>query len=235
MHRETKTDTRLAVLLAAFASIGAGAIHAAVIPNHWQEWPASGVFFASLAAFQLIWAAVVIRWPRPTFLGIGLIANLGAMTLWAVSRAWGVPFGPHAEVPEAVGASGVLTMMLEASVLLGVTWSLLPRYRSALLTTGGYRFAVTGAALAMLMLMTPGVIEGLEHGHSEAEGHHGTSESRHRDDHQDGGPKQSNPRKTGPDQPAAPNQQAPKQQAPTTSAPQPPAGGGSGHGDHGHG
>ncbi len=227
MHRETTTDTRLAVLLAAFASIGAGVVHVAVVPNHWQEWPLSGVFFAGLAAFQLIWAAVVIRWPRPTILGIGLIANLGAMTLWVVSRVWGVPFGPHADVPEAVGVPGVLTMMLEASVLLGVTWSLLPRYRSALLTTGGYRFAVTGAALAMLMLMTPGVIEGLEHGHSEAEGHHGTSESGgHNGDHS---PKQpTTPEKTGPNQPATP-----KQQAPTTS--KPPVDGGSGHGDHGHG
>lgn len=234
MHRETTTDTRLAVLLAAFASIGAGAVHVAVVPNHWQEWPLSGVFFAGLAAFQLIWAVVVIRWPRPTILGIGLIANLGAMTLWVVSRVWGVPFGPHADVPEAVGASGVLTMMLEASVLLGATWSLLPRYRSALLTTGGYRFAVTGAALAMLMLMTPGVIEGLEHSHSEAGGHHGTSEpGGHNGHHNDEGtPKQPTaPEKTGPNQPATPKQQAPK-----TSEPQPPADGGSGHDDdHGHG
>lgn len=229
MHRETKTDTRLAVLLAAFASIGAGVIHVAVVPNHWQEWPLSGVFFAGLAAFQLGWAAVIIRWPRPTILGIGLIANLGAMTLWVVSRVWGVPFGPHAGVPEAVGVPGVVTMMLEASVLLGVTWSLLPRYRDALLTTGGYRFAVTGAALAMLMFMAPGVITGLEHSHSGAEGHHGSSESSHHDG--DSPTQSSKPKPSGPNQPVEPKQQAP---APTT---QPPAEGSSDHDDddHGHG
>ncbi|WP_051399534.1 hypothetical protein [Haloechinothrix halophila] len=230
MHRETKTDTRLAVLLAAFASIGAGAIHVAVVPNHWQEWPLSGVFFAGLAAFQLGWAAVIIRWPRPTILGIGLVANLGAMILWAVSRVWGVPFGPHAGVPEAVGAPGVLTMVLEASILLGVTWSLLPRHRSALLTTGGYRFAVTGAALAMLMFMASGVITGLEHTHSGAEGHHGPNES---SQHDGDPPKQSpKPEPSRPNQPAEPTQQAP---TPTT---QPPAEGSSDHDDgddHSHG
>ncbi|GAA5128746.1 hypothetical protein [Haloechinothrix salitolerans] len=229
MHRETKTDTRLAVLLAAFASIGAGGVHIAVVPNHWQEWQLSGVFFAGLAAFQLIWAAVVIRWPRPAILGFGLIANLGAMILWGVSRAWGLPFGPHAGIPETVGAPGVLTMMLEVSVLLGLTWSVLPRRRATSLTTGGYRFAVTGAALAMLLLMTPGVIKGLEHGHSATEGHHGTSES---GDHGGDSPKPSTTTtNTGPNQPAAPKQQAPEA-SPTA---RPPADGGSGHGDHGHG
>ncbi|MPY84229.1 MAG: hypothetical protein GEV00_13100 [Actinophytocola sp.] len=161
MHREPKTDIRLAVMLAVFASIGAGVIHAVVAPRYLAEWQQSGMFFAALALFQLAWAVFVARWPWPALLGVGLLANAGVMCLWVYTRALGLPFGPEAGVPQPVGAPGVLAMMLEASVVLGVIWSLLPRRTSATLSTSGYRFAVAGAGLAMLLLVTPGVVTAL--------------------------------------------------------------------------
>ena len=67
----TRTDSRLAARLAAIASFGAAVIHFAVAPTHWQEWMPSGLFFVSLALFQMIWARVVLGRPTTLVLAVG--------------------------------------------------------------------------------------------------------------------------------------------------------------------
>lgn len=117
-----KTDGRLAARLAAIASFGAAMIHFAVLPTHLQEWTPSGLFFASIALFQLVWALVVPVRPAAVVLAAGIMANVGAAALWALSRTAGAPFGPHAGEPEVVEAAGLFALLLECYVVMGAGW-----------------------------------------------------------------------------------------------------------------
>jgi len=117
-----KTDSRLAARLAAIASLGSGVIHFAVAPTHWQEWLPSGLFFVSLALLQLIWAKVMLaRTSRPV-LAAGIMLNVGAVALWALSRTAGAPFGPQAGEPELVQAADLCALLLQIYVVMGAGW-----------------------------------------------------------------------------------------------------------------
>jgi hypothetical protein len=116
------TDSRLAARLAAMASLGAAVIHFAVVPTHWQAWMPSGLFFLSIALFQLIWARRVLARPTTVVLAAGIAANVGAAALWALSRTAGAPFGPHAGEPELVQAAGLCALLLEIYVVMGAGW-----------------------------------------------------------------------------------------------------------------
>ena len=45
-------------------------------------------------------------------LAAGIIVNLGALALWAVSRTAGAPFGPHAGEPEVVQGADLCALLL---------------------------------------------------------------------------------------------------------------------------
>lgn len=166
---QLKTDTRLATIIAALASVGAGSIHLAVTPDHWREWAPSGLFFIGIALFQLLWAGLVLRFPRSAWITVGIAASLASMMLWGASRLWGIPMGPNAGVPEELGIPGVLTTLLEAVVVGSAAWSLRPRKRVTVFSTRSYRFALGGAAVFVAALMAPGVVTGLDHEHEGSE------------------------------------------------------------------
>ncbi|MBU3751119.1 MAG: hypothetical protein FGM52_11845 [Mycobacterium sp.] len=150
---EPGTDSALAARLAAIASIGAAVIHVAVTPSHWQAWLPAGLFFASVAVFQVIWASAA--WVRPggPLLAAGLLVNGGCVALWVWSRTTGVPFGPHAGEPEAVAAADICALLLQCYAVMGAAWAWLRIYRqesvsrvgSALVMLGGN--AVIGTAV----------------------------------------------------------------------------------------
>ena len=82
----------------------------------------SGIFFVSIALFQLIWARVVLARTTAAVLAIGIAANVGAAALWALSRTAGAPFGPHAGQPELVQTAGLCALLLEIYVVMGAGW-----------------------------------------------------------------------------------------------------------------
>ena len=88
----TKTDSRLAARLAAISSFGSAVIHVAVLPTHWQEWTASGLFFASIALFQLVWALMVAVRPTAAVLAAGILVTVVGQVLsdstWAQARGF---------------------------------------------------------------------------------------------------------------------------------------------------
>lgn len=186
-----KTDTRLSQFIAAIASLGGGLIHLAVTPGHWQEWVLSGLFFLGIAVFQILWAGLILRVPDRRIIGLGAVANVTSIALWGQSVVWGLPVGPNAGVPEAVGLAGVMAVLLESVVVVGALWCLLPRERSAVFSSAGYRYGLGGAALIVVALTAPGMAAGLDHGHSdhrhEDSGSHSPSE---------GGPQEESSRGT---------------------------------------
>jgi len=106
-------------LLLVAALLGSAAIHAAVIPEHLTVWAAAGAFFILLAAAQLAAAAgVLVTRLRPMSLLAAAAISVGALVLWYYSRSFGLPFGPEAGVPEAVGLADVASGVLEVGALV---------------------------------------------------------------------------------------------------------------------
>jgi hypothetical protein len=109
-------------------SLGAAAIHFAVIPDHLEEWWAFGLFFAVLGWFQAVWPIAYLDRPSPRRAWLAVAANLATVVLWAWSRTAGLPIGPEPGMPEAIGAADVVSTLLEVTLVVGLL---------GLLTAGG--------------------------------------------------------------------------------------------------
>jgi len=145
-------DLRL-VLAAGLA--GAAVIHLAVVPEHLDEWAAAGAFFVLLALAELACAAAVLArdqsWRVPALVG-AVVVSAAPLLVWATSRTTGLPFGPEAWNPEAVGVSDVLSCALEVTTLV-LAVVLLGRGREA-----GRSWSRQGLALGLTAVLAGTVI-----------------------------------------------------------------------------
>ena len=148
---EVQTDSALAARCAAIASVGAGLIHFAVMPTHWLQWWAAGLFFAVIAVFQLMWAYFAWSRPRPALLAVGIAVNATVASLWVASRTVGLPFGLHSGGPEAVDAAGICALLLECYIVMGAAWAWMQDYEPE---------AVSRLRSALVLLGANGVIAG---------------------------------------------------------------------------
>ena len=125
-----REDARLVL---AAGLLGAAAIHAAVIPEHLDEWLAAGVFFVALTLAEVAAAAAVLArdraWRLPGLVA-AVVVSAGPLLVWLVSRTVGVPFGPEAFEPEHIGVADVLSCVLELTTLI-IAVALLRRHRAA--------------------------------------------------------------------------------------------------------
>ena len=103
----------------ALCSAAAATIHFAVIPPHWDEYAAFAVVFAVTGAFQLLWAVAVLVRPARGVLLLGAAVNLGVAAAWVVSRTAGLPAGPDAWTPEAVGVADLAATVFELAIVAG--------------------------------------------------------------------------------------------------------------------
>lgn len=106
--------------LAAVATVLAGAVHYAVVPEQRAEWWVAGILFTAVGALQLGWG--VVAWPAAGrgLLLSGLGINAAALGAWVVSRTSGLPFGPHAGAPESVGYADLACALTEAVAVVAV-------------------------------------------------------------------------------------------------------------------
>jgi hypothetical protein len=113
-----RTDVRL---LLVGMLLGAATIHAAVVPEHLDEWPAAGWFFIALTLAELAVAGLVLARfrERAALLAAGALSVVPLVT-WLWSRTLGLPFGPESGVAESVGVPDVLACVLETGALLAV-------------------------------------------------------------------------------------------------------------------
>ena len=94
-------------------SVGAAAIHFAVVFEHFAEYTLYGVFFLVISWAQLIWPAVLLWRPSRLWLSLGLAGNAIIIVVYVLSRTVGLPFGPDLHSPESVGALDVVSCVLE--------------------------------------------------------------------------------------------------------------------------
>jgi hypothetical protein len=222
------TEGWLAARLAAIASLGAALIHLAVAPTHWQEWPPSGLFFVSIALFQLIWAWVVLARTTTPVLAAGILINVGVLALWALSRTAGAPFGPHAGEPELVQGADLCALLLQIYVAMGAGWVWYRGRQRGPIPAFANAIVLVGAVAVIVLASTVGVASGLRHGdHAPAgaqPGHHGQRVGHAEGHHGQPDPATAPPIVESLDAPAAP---APVQVP--APVPEPPH---DSHGDH---
>lgn len=109
-------DARPAIL--ALLLVGSGLVHAAVVPEHLEEWWAAGAFFVVCCLVQLASALWVWRRPGRAALVTAAVGSAALLVLWAVSRAVGLPVGPEAWEPEAVGLADLCAGALELAAVV---------------------------------------------------------------------------------------------------------------------
>jgi hypothetical protein len=118
---------RWTAVLAACLSLGAAAIHFGVIGAHFEEYPPYGVAFAALAWFQVGWAIAYLAAPGRRVAAVGAAINGGAIVVWLLSRAVGLPIGPAPGELEPVGPLDLLATALELSLIGLLAWNLAGR------------------------------------------------------------------------------------------------------------
>ena len=120
--------SRPALVLLAVLSTAAGVIHISMVPSHAGEWMAEAVAFAVVGWFQIGVAVVLLTRPSRAVLTITAIANVAFVAAWAVSRMWGLPFGPESGVAESASFVDIACAVFEGLLVVGAVALILPRW-----------------------------------------------------------------------------------------------------------
>lgn len=163
-------------------------IHFAVAPMHWRDWLPSGVFFAVLATFQLVWAFVAWSRQNTLVLAAGIAANVGAASLWVMSCITGPPVGPSAGQAEEVAAAGICVLLLQLYIVMGAGWAWSRKHQAEEVSGFGRAVVLMGANAIVAGAVTLGVaasFHGNHHHHhggaAEAQGEHHAHHEAHMD------------------------------------------------------
>jgi hypothetical protein len=145
-------------------SVGAAAIHFAVVFEHFAEYTLYGVFFLAISWAQVIWPVVLLWRPSRLWLWLGLAGNAIVIAVYVASRTVGLPFGPDLHHPEPAGALDVMSCVLQFGLIVGcaaLLWrpSLADRpvARRGAIARAAALIAVPAAVIAATTaVMTPG-------------------------------------------------------------------------------
>jgi hypothetical protein len=150
----TSPSTARPLLLGALAalSVGAAAIHFAVIFEHFDEYSLYGVFFLVLAWAQLVWPAVLVALSLAArrlaaWLWLGIAGNAIVLVIYFSSRSIGLPVGPDTKTVEAWGGLD-LVCSIEEILLIVIAAAILARPG---LLTRPVRFRSQARSLASLL------------------------------------------------------------------------------------
>jgi len=104
-------------------SLGAGAIHFAVAPEHFAEYWLFGVFFVVTGWVQVALAGAVALVPpqrsRRRLFVVGLTVQTAVVVLWVLTRTWGLPVGPDQWTAEPVAAVDAACTGFEVAAAVG--------------------------------------------------------------------------------------------------------------------
>jgi hypothetical protein len=159
------------IAVAAACLLGAEGIHTAVIAEHFTEWWAEGVFFLALSMLEGGLAAALLLRPARPICQAAVLASIATIAVWAWSRTTGLPIGPEAGYPEAVGRADTVATLLEALTALALAPAILPTRLPARPPLGATRtHRATAAVVAAIALTTAFGLAGADN-HTHAAGH----------------------------------------------------------------
>jgi hypothetical protein len=168
---------RWSPVVAAAWSVGAAAIHFAVIDEHLAISQVEAVLFALVALFQVGWAAWYLVRPSGGLAAVGVAGNLGVFAVWVVSRTIGLPLEGEAGRVESVGIADSIATGLELALVATLLLAAGSRRRSLgerLRLAPASAVAWVGSALvASVVLGSVGVVQGATHDHPTDEPGHG--------------------------------------------------------------
>lgn len=162
----------VAMRVAATCSLGAGLIHAVVMPEHWREWNAAGGFFLALAAFQCAWGVLSLaRSPVSSLVGPAILVNGGAAMVWVASRTTSLTWLPSHSTVEPVGAIDIVATTLGLAVALLAVAALVPYSRRVRVPPARQTASQAISLIAVAMLTTSGLVLGGPEHHGVGEEH----------------------------------------------------------------
>ena len=145
------------VPLAAALAWGAGAIHAVVTPEHFDESLAYGLFFVVAATAQFLWGAWAYCDPSRRVLKIGAIGSCVIATVWFLSRTIGAPVTLGSWQREPIEALDVLATVdeLATAILIAAILGLRGAGRYAPTTSRLRLAAILVGVLVTASLLAP--------------------------------------------------------------------------------
>jgi len=119
-YRGVLHASKLLVYATAALSLFAGYIHVVYVDSHLQEWWGYGAFFIAAANLQVLFAALLVRWPRPWLPFAGIAGNLAIICVYVVTRTSGIPLGPHRRVVEDATATDWSTTAAQVAIVIAL-------------------------------------------------------------------------------------------------------------------
>jgi hypothetical protein len=176
---ETPTTTSKALersvplTIAAFASLGAGAIHAAAIGSH-GDFPEVVRVFTATAVFQIGWGALALLSPRRAPISLGVIGNAALFGGWVLAMTQGISFVEGLDENLSPSSADSLAAGFAAVAVLAGTWAILRP--APVIRYAGVTIAFAGLATIALGVMGMDAAAAPDH-HGGAAGpdHHGTA------------------------------------------------------------
>jgi len=167
----TETAAAPALVVASFASIGAGAIHAAAIGVH-SEHRQAVIAFTVVALAQIGWGVVsLLGVPRP-FALVGAACNLAAVGGWVLAKTEGIAFVDGLDVQEDVQTADAVAAALAgvaviAALVAFVSWSR-TRQRAS-------KAVVVAIATVSAVVAAPTMVSAGSHAHGGGHGDGGAT------------------------------------------------------------
>jgi hypothetical protein len=159
-QRSLADERNRIIILVAGVSWAAAFVHGAVTSAHFAEYWLFGVFFVVVAMLQFGWGAWIYQDPRPERLWLGAIGNLLVLLVWTLSRTVGLPLGPGAWHPEAIGFADMMATLDEVGIaVMGIGLLVRPR----LLDGIAKRQLWESLALTLMVLSLLGAMTGAHH------------------------------------------------------------------------
>jgi hypothetical protein len=151
-----------ALAVAAFASLSAGAIHAAAAGVH-SEYHAAVIAFSVTALVQLVWAVVAFWRSGRAIAWIGAAINLAALAGWIVAKTSGIGFIKGLDAAQSPAFADTLCAVLAViavigAVLAATVWSRPAQWFNAL------AFGVLAVGTAVVTLF--GMVSASDHSHT---------------------------------------------------------------------
>lgn len=164
------------LMVAGYASLGAGAIHAAAIGGH-TGMPEVVRVFTIAAAFQIGWGAVaLVARARPDVVGVGVLGNLALLAGWVLAKVSGLGFVDGFEEAQTPALADTAAALLAGVAVLGGVVSLI---RGGLLSSRRMPIAVV-AGVVVIALASAGMSSAASPSHhgtdteATSASHHGT-------------------------------------------------------------
>lgn len=137
-------------------AIIAGTIHLAAAPAHFAEVVVYGAFFVLVGATQVAIGVALLRRPSRRLAILAVAVTLAVFLVYYVSRASGVPFGPHAYEPEPTGGLDAFSKLVELGLLAALVPLLSGRPARRLTRLVPAAFVLVGGGILVATTLRPG-------------------------------------------------------------------------------